>query len=63
MVWVALFEEVLEMKATLPARKGSSAVVGLAVGMVSSRAGAHSDGGGTHLGEPLRQQTSWTTTC
>jgi hypothetical protein len=55
---VALFDAVFERKATLPARKGSSALVGLAVHSVSSWRATWVGGGGTHLEEPLRRQTS-----
>jgi hypothetical protein len=57
-VGVALLEEVDEMKAVLPARKGSRAVVGLAVYTVSSRAQPDVRAAGTHLAEPLRPQTA-----
>lgn len=54
---VALSEELEERKAALPARKGMSAVAGLAVHIVSPGRLRAFGVAGTNLAEPLRPQT------
>lgn len=54
---VALSEELEERKAALPARKGMSAVAGLAVHIVSPGRRRAFGVAGTNLAEPLRPHT------
>ena len=58
----ALSEALEDRKAAFPARKGSSAVAGLAIHRVSAAEGAFAEAA-TNLAEPLRPQTVLSTAC
>jgi hypothetical protein len=59
----ALSEELEDRKAALPARKGSSAVAGLAIRVVRGGSEAAFVVVATHLAEPLRPQIVLSTAC